>query len=108
MTPQEMAEVEPRARTFMARSGVGYVVIDRSRASPALVSFALEMFDLEKIGEADSRELYRPRERPRPAERWHVRPTAKPDTTSVAQRLIPMTGAPCRGSRAALGDLSPG
>lgn len=62
LTPQELAEVEPRARTFLARSGIGYVIINRSRASLALISFALEMFDLEKIGEAGSRELYRPRE----------------------------------------------
>jgi hypothetical protein len=61
LTPKEMAEVEPRARTFLSRSRIGYVVIDRSRAAPALVSFALQMFDLEKIGEAGSRELYRPR-----------------------------------------------
>ncbi|MBE3133819.1 MAG: hypothetical protein IMZ55_10110, partial [Acidobacteria bacterium] len=62
LTPRELAEVEPRARTFLSRSRVGYVVIDRSRAAPALVAFALQMFDLEKIGEADSRELYRPRD----------------------------------------------
>lgn len=62
LTPQELAEVEPRARTFLERSGIGYVIINRSRASPALVSFALEMFDLEKIGEEGPRELYRPRE----------------------------------------------
>ena len=62
LNPRELAEVEPRARTFTSRSRVGYVVIDRSRASPALVSFAIEMFDLEKLGEDGSRALYRPRE----------------------------------------------
>ena len=69
LTPQEMAEVEPRARTFLARGDIGYVIINRSRASPALVSFALEMFDLEKIGEAGSRSgTGRVRRRPLPAE----------------------------------------
>ncbi|MGH9198695.1 MAG: hypothetical protein ACRD1T_23570, partial [Acidimicrobiia bacterium] len=62
-------EVEPfrveavirRGRSFVERAKLGYVVIDRAHATPALVHFATEAFELEKIAESDGRELYRTR-----------------------------------------------
>lgn len=50
-----------RAPGFVQAARVGYVVVDRSRASAPLVEFATRALQLEKIGEADGRELYRPR-----------------------------------------------
>ena len=44
-----LAAIAPR---FLARANVGYVVIDRMRASPALVDFAIRTLKLEEI-EAD-------------------------------------------------------
>ena len=52
-----------RGRTFVQAANLGYVVVDRQRAGPRLVDFAIEAMDLEKIGEAGDRELYRPRRR---------------------------------------------
>jgi len=45
-------------REFVARSCIGYVVIDRERTSPALRSFAAELFDLVPVGEDRGRQLY--------------------------------------------------
>ncbi len=42
-------------------SRLGYVVIDRTRASAELVEFASRVLVLEKIGASGGRELYRPR-----------------------------------------------
>ncbi len=50
-------------RTFVQAANVGYVVVDRQRAGPRLIDFAVEAMDLEKIGKAGDRELYRPRRR---------------------------------------------
>lgn len=47
---------------FVETAHLGYVVVDRRRAAPALVNLAVRAMDLEKIGEAGDRELYRPRE----------------------------------------------
>jgi hypothetical protein len=49
------------APSFVRASRLGYVVVDRSRASPSLAAFAIETLDLEKIGVSGGRELYRPR-----------------------------------------------
>lgn len=49
-----------RAARFAERVNLGYVVIDRRRASEALRTFAIEAFRLEKIAESGTRELYRP------------------------------------------------
>jgi hypothetical protein len=46
---------------FVEAARVGYVVVDRSRASRDLVDLATRALDLERIGEAGARELYRPR-----------------------------------------------
>ncbi len=52
-----------RGRTFVQAANLGYVVVDRQRAAPRLIDFAVEAMDLEKVGEAGDRELYRPRRR---------------------------------------------
>jgi hypothetical protein len=61
--PPELGdELKARARgMWLERGQLGYVVIDRRRASPPLVDFAMRVFDLEKLGESGDRELYRPR-----------------------------------------------
>lgn len=46
---------------FLKRAQLGYVVINRQRASPELRRFAIELLRLEKIGEEGPRELYVPR-----------------------------------------------
>jgi len=61
VSPAELEEARRRGAEFVATVQLGYVVVDRSRASQALVAFATSAFSLEKIGEADERELYRPR-----------------------------------------------
>jgi hypothetical protein len=43
---------------FVASSCIGYVVIDRARATPELRSFAIELFDLVPIGDDGGRELF--------------------------------------------------
>ena len=53
------ATLAPQARRFIERSALAYVVIDRTRATPELISFATEVFGLEKLDQADGRELYR-------------------------------------------------
>jgi hypothetical protein len=52
-----------RGRTFVQAANLGYVVVDLQRAGPRLVDFAVEAMDLEKIGQAGDRVLYRPRRR---------------------------------------------
>lgn len=54
------AELLARGPRFIERARVGYVVIDHTRASPALVSFAQRAFALETIAEAWPYTLYRP------------------------------------------------
>jgi hypothetical protein len=59
----ELESAKGRGRTFIQAANVGYVVIDRQRAGPRLIDFAREAMDLERIGAAGGRELYRPRNR---------------------------------------------
>ncbi len=54
----EAAALAPR---FVRAANIGYVVIDRTRSSPALADAAIAIFGLEKIGQSGPRELYRPR-----------------------------------------------
>jgi hypothetical protein len=49
------------APSFVERSRLGYVVIDRGRASDTLAAFAVRVLSLEKIGQDGPYELYRPR-----------------------------------------------
>ncbi|MBI1873225.1 MAG: hypothetical protein HYS05_04955 [Acidobacteria bacterium] len=55
------AILQARGTSFVERLNVGYVVVDGSRASPALRAFAIDAFGLEKIAESGARELFRPR-----------------------------------------------
>ncbi|MBI4478095.1 MAG: hypothetical protein HY654_13040 [Acidobacteria bacterium] len=55
------AILRARGTSFVERLKIGYVVIESSRASPALREFAIEAFGLQKIGASGTRELYRPR-----------------------------------------------
>ena len=48
------------AASFVHAARLGYVVVDRSRASPALIAFAIETLGLEKIATSGDRDLYRP------------------------------------------------
>jgi hypothetical protein len=57
----DLAAALRRGPAFVEAARVGYVVVDRSRASDDLVDVATRVLDLEKIGEAGARELYRPR-----------------------------------------------
>jgi hypothetical protein len=50
-----------RGPAFVKAARIGYVVVDRSRVGQALRDAATRILDLEKIGEAGNRELYRPR-----------------------------------------------
>ena len=48
------------AGRFVQRSRIGYVVINRKRASPGLRAWAIEALGLTLVAERDGRELYRP------------------------------------------------
>jgi hypothetical protein len=48
------------AQTLIEQTFIGYVVVDTTRAPPALRAFAIKAFRLVKIAESDGRELYRP------------------------------------------------
>ena len=47
-----------RAPSFARETRILYVVVDRSRASQELLAFATRIFNLEKVGSADGRDLY--------------------------------------------------
>jgi hypothetical protein len=49
-----------RARRFVDTASIGYVVIDTAHSSSSLIEFAIEAFDLEKIDEEDTVQLYQP------------------------------------------------
>ncbi len=46
---------------FVERARLGYVVIDKTRASPEIVAFATRVLNLERIAGGATRDLYRPR-----------------------------------------------
>jgi hypothetical protein len=60
LSPAEIETLARRAPGFVARTNLAYVVIDRERASPELVDFALRVFRLERLGSDGPFELYRP------------------------------------------------
>ncbi|MCX6538444.1 MAG: hypothetical protein NT151_05850 [Acidobacteria bacterium] len=61
--PPELERAARRqARGFVRRARLGYVVVRRGRASPALVDYAIRVLDLELVAEWDTRVLYRPRQ----------------------------------------------
>jgi hypothetical protein len=60
--PSELDEAAARSGAqFVRAARIGYVVVDRSRASSELEAFAARVLNLEKIGQSDQRVLYRPR-----------------------------------------------
>ncbi len=50
------------AASFLSNAQIGYVVVDTSRASPALRSFAVDALGLVQIGESGKYQLFRPRQ----------------------------------------------
>jgi hypothetical protein len=54
----ETERLAAQGPAFVERWSLAYVVVDRTRATPELVAFATKVFDLEKLGESGSRELY--------------------------------------------------
>ncbi len=57
----DTAAAARRGPAFVEAARIGYVVVDRSRATPELVDVATGVLRLEKIGESRDRVLYRPR-----------------------------------------------
>jgi hypothetical protein len=53
-------DVKRRAKKFVERLNIGYVVIDADRASPELIAFATGAFELQLIDRDGPFELYRP------------------------------------------------
>lgn len=60
LTQQARLRAEAEAPIFLSTSSLGYVVIDRTRASAELRSFAIELFGLQKVAEGGGRELFVP------------------------------------------------
>jgi hypothetical protein len=56
-TPVDLETIQ-HAQQSARTSQVGYVVVDSSRVSPELRAFAIRVFELVKVAEADGRELY--------------------------------------------------
>jgi hypothetical protein len=61
LTTEQARQLEERGRRFLRNRHVGFVVIDRARASAALRETAIRVFDLEQAGEDGGFELYVPR-----------------------------------------------
>ncbi len=60
LTAEQRAAAFAARDRFLDRARLGYVVIDRARASPELVRFAVELFGLQRIDRDGERELYVP------------------------------------------------
>jgi hypothetical protein len=65
VSPELAAEARAAGASFLTASCLGYVVIDRERASPDLEQFAIELFELLPIMTAGDRALFVPASRPR-------------------------------------------
>jgi hypothetical protein len=61
LTPEQAERAWANRDRFLKRAELGYVVINRQRASPELRRFAIDLLRLERIGEEAPRELYVPR-----------------------------------------------
>jgi hypothetical protein len=57
----ELGMLRVMAPLFIRRARLGYVVVDRTRASDDLVRFAIDTLGLEKVASSPGRDLYRPR-----------------------------------------------
>jgi hypothetical protein len=60
ISPEHAARIRARARVFLTRANVGYVVINHARAPKVLVDFVVDAWRLEEIERSDVRVLYRP------------------------------------------------
>lgn len=61
LTPEQDAAARGRADEFLRRTRLGYVVVDHSRATPALVEYATSLLGLTPIAEEGPLALYVPR-----------------------------------------------
>jgi hypothetical protein len=66
LTPDQDAAARGRADDFLRRSRLGYVVIDETRASRALVEFATDLLGLTLVSREGPMALYVPRVPPQP------------------------------------------
>jgi len=66
LTADQDAAARGRADEFLRRIRLGYVVVDETRASPALVGFATDLFGLTPVSREGPLALYVPRVPPPP------------------------------------------
>jgi hypothetical protein len=66
LTAEQHAAAHGRAEAFLRRTRLGYVVVDETRASPALVGFATDLFGLTLVSREGPMALYVPRVPPPP------------------------------------------
>lgn len=64
LQPRQLERALAGAGNFVERTNLGYVVMDTSRVTADLRDFAIIVFNLEKVREADGYELYVPRRQP--------------------------------------------
>jgi len=57
--PERRADVIRRAHEILPELNIGYVVVNRTRASQELIDFARDAFDLEVVAEEGERTLFR-------------------------------------------------
>ncbi len=61
LTPERRADAVHRAHEMLAELNIGYVMVNTSRASPGLIEFARDAFDLELVATEGERLLFRTR-----------------------------------------------
>jgi hypothetical protein len=61
LEPHKLNRALANANNFVERTNLGYVVMDSARVTADLRDFAVIIFGLEKVAEADGYELYVPR-----------------------------------------------
>jgi hypothetical protein len=74
LAPHDEARARMTADRFLTRARLGYVVIDRSRTSPQLADFAIDLLGLTRVATSGERELYVPRV-PKPELRLQATPS---------------------------------
>jgi hypothetical protein len=67
LSADQNAAARGRVDAFLRRTRLGYVVVDETRASPALVEFATDLFGLTLVSREGPMALYVPRVPPPPA-----------------------------------------
>jgi len=72
LTPERRAEAIRRAHDGLPQLNIGYVVVNRTRASEQLIQFAREAFDLQVVATEGERTLFRT-------------PLAKPSSTVASE-----------------------